>query len=296
MKNIRDAVSDFNNISDELLNKIPKLRRNKTVKYRVYGSYNPKTKKYNLLTAIHIPSTDVIYDPGKDDWVNIAMVERVLADGKPQFIDLWITDSTNNVIILNGNNNRHQKIYRYFELCNYNASNPNRDKSAPKIIERIDDVANYLAEHEKSERRREALAIVTKWSDEEVIRYWESKDPAIRVSLKARDGKGIDQQYFKYLKARLMDIAESNPENFIAESFGANGNAEDIASVISRAKELGMFKLSTKTGKFFWPDGRELFVYKKDFGVKPYEKLKEYFLRDAQGRKDFSIIREELSM
>ena len=293
MKDRTTVVSDYNNISDELLKKVPKLKRGQTAKYRVAGSYNPKTKKYHLVSSMHIPATDTIYDPGHDDWINIAMIDRVSADGKPQFIDLWIDEQTNNTIILNGSHNRDRKIYQFFELCNFNATNPNRDPSAPKIIEKIDDVANYLAEHEKSERRRAALDMVREWTDDQIIEYWERIDPSTRVSLKASNGKGIDEKYFKYLKARLFDIAEENPEKFVTAQYSGTKTPDEIAGIITRAKDLGLFKLSSKMGKFYWPDGRELLSYKKDFGVRPYEKLKEYFLKDPQGRKDFELIRSE---
>ncbi|RLD00732.1 MAG: hypothetical protein DRI46_06630 [Chloroflexi bacterium] len=288
------TVASYNQISDELAKRVPKLHGNRTIKYRVAGSYNPKSKKYSLLTALHIPATDVIYDPGIDDWVNIALIERILPNGQPKFIDLWITDQTNNVVVINAKKNLDQQIYRYFELCNYNVSNPNRDTNAPKLIERIDDVANYMAEHELSERRRAAMAVVMEWSDEAVIEYWQAIDPTTRVTLKASDGKGLDKRYFAYLKARLMEKAETNPEAFVEQQAGNFLPAEDVANVIARARNMRLFILNSKVGEFTWPDGKILFKYKRGFGVKPYTLLKDFFVRDPQGRADFEIVRSEV--
>jgi hypothetical protein len=290
----QNAGSVYNQLSEEMLAKIPPLKRGETAKYRVSGSYDPVSKKYRLVTAIHIPTTDVIYDEGKDEWVNIAMIERMMANGNAKFIDLWLTDSTNNVIILNGSKNIDQKIYRYFELCNYNTSNPNRDPSVNGLIEKIDDIANYMAEHQKSVNRRGALKVVQNWSDDEVIEYWQGIDASIRVALRAKNGKDIDQKYLAYLKARLYESAESNPEQFIEAVVNNIQKPDDVEGIIKQAKEKGLFKLDMKTGVFLYADGSVLYKFKKKFGSKPYEILKDYFIKDDDGRKVFENLKTEV--
>ena len=187
-----------------------------------------------------------------------------------------------------------KKIYRYFELCNYNISNPHRDSDAPALIQKFDDVQNYLDEHQAIIKQRDAMQIVHKWSDDKVINYWQGIDPKVRVALKANDGKGIDKKYLAYLKARLHSMAEENPEKFLEKQVNNTVDSGDIEGVIQAAKKRGFIKLDMKVGLFTYADGSPLFKWKKGFAVKPYELLADYFKKDDDGRRVFDNLKAEV--
>ena len=99
----------YNNYSKELIKKIP---RGSTVMYKLSDIQpDPDNEGRFLIPAYrNVPSTDEIYDPVSDDYVQIAYITNVKADGEAVLGEINFTRMGGGCIVLNGNNPTHQKI------------------------------------------------------------------------------------------------------------------------------------------------------------------------------------------
>jgi hypothetical protein len=287
LKAIAGGVT-YNDISEDLKNAIPQLKRGQKVKYRVVGSYDVIRKKYKLLSSLHIPATDVIMDPFTDQTVNIAMIERILPTGEPKFVDLWITDATGNVLILNGSNPKHQAIYNFIELCNFNVSNVNRDTSAQPLLEKADDIDMFMRQTQKERARQAAVDVVRSMTNDELIDYWKKTiDPNIANSVYRNVAKKeIDTRYLEYMRARTEVMASENPSRFIGTE-KSKMDDEYISARIKVFKDRGMIKVDMRTGTWKYADDEVITKFNKRVGVQPAEELKRFFMGQDEGKKAF---------
>jgi hypothetical protein len=250
----------FNDISPKLQKK---LGRNETVTYQILNIRPDEDNPGAFLMpySVNVPSTDSVYDPEKDEWVDIAFINQIRADGKAVFGDISFEKSNAGTITLKGSVPNHQKIFQYLEISNYNQSNPNRATSRAALYRKID--AKSDAEQDRKERLvyLNALNRAAQLSDEEV-RFVAS---SLGIKLK---GTQVE------IRNKVEAFAEEYSDEFLAIIEQQTNRTE---SLIREAVDLGIISHNARSGKFVWIDSEEeIFVYKKKVGIKAFYEFAEY--------------------
>lgn len=250
----------FNNYSSKLEKK---LGRNETAVYKILNirpDYdNPGT--FFMPYSVNVPSTDSVFDPETEEWVDIAIINQVRADGEAVFGDISFEKTNAGTLTLRGSVPAHQKIYQYLEICNFNQSNPNRATSKAAIFKKIDSKSD--AEHERRERLTylNALNKAAELSDDDV------RFVASSLGIKLR-GTAIE------IRNKVEEFAEENPEEFLSIIEQQTNRTE---SLIREAVDLGIIIHNGRSGKFVWTESEEnIFEYKKKVGTKAFYEFAEY--------------------
>lgn len=252
-------ASDFNILSEKM---IRKLKPNERATYRVLNVRpdpdNPG--RFLMPAALQIPSTDIIYDKGKEDFVPIAAIERTDLDGNPIYINIVFSASNAGYLFLDGTNAVHQKIYQYIEICNYNESNPDRNQDFETFFSRID--AQKEAKTERNIRKLivKAVNLAVEMDD------LKAKEVAMALGI---DGDTIDE-----IRNALEDYAGDNPEEFLEVAERASLEYE---SLIKEAIKKGIINNNLNSQTFEWAETKkEILKYKKGPNKNYIKELTDY--------------------
>lgn len=254
-------ASDFNLLSEKM---VRKLKPNERAIYRV-NNVRPDPDnpgRFLMPAALQIPSTDIIYDKGKEDFVPIAAIERTDLDGNPIYINIVFTATNLGYLFLNGSNAVHQKIYQYIEICNYNESNPDRNQEFETFFSRIDAVKEA-----KTERNLRKLIV-----------------KAVNLALDLDDVKarevalalGIDAESTEELRNELEDYAGDNPEEFL-EVVERASLANETA--LKDAVKKNIIKNDVNASCFKWVEtGKVIYSYTKGKDKNYFKELADHLL------------------
>jgi DNA-dependent RNA polymerase auxiliary subunit epsilon len=254
-------ATDFNLLSEKMLRK---LKPNERATYRVLN-VRPDPDNYGrflMPAALQIPSTDIIYDKGKEDFIPIAAIERTDLDGNPVFVNIVFTASNAGYLFLNGNNAVHQKIYQYIEICNYNESNPDRNQEYETFFYRVDAVKEA-----KTERNLRKLIV-----------------KAVNLALDLDDKKarevamalGVEGETLEELRNALEDYAGDYPEEFLDVVDRASLANE---TALKDAVKNNIIKNDVNASCFKWVEtGKVIFTYVKGKDKNYFKELADHLL------------------
>jgi len=251
----------YNNYSDKVR---PKLKKGQTVVYELLG---PLREEY------FIPNTDLIKI--NDEPVQIAAIRRIQPDGKPEFFNITFQARSNCRIILSGNSARDAKLYEFFELCNFNKSNENRDENAKAIFKRYD--REEISKTKRSDKKiqREAIRLAEDLSDDEVRKFFEARgeNPATGIHT---------------LRDRIEEFAEKKPEEFLKFS---NNEDSQLLTELKIASGRGVIVYDKEDWKWKFADGTEICKVKRSANVDAYKDLVDK-IETKTGAKILDTIRK----
>ena len=192
--------------------------------------------------AVMIPSTDKIYDKKVEDFVDIAFLDRPDKDGEAEFGNIVFTRAGLGILHLNGNNAMHRKMYQFMEICNFNASNEDRNpQEGEPIFYKVD--AKREAKEERTLRRLVVSA---------VNRAMEMKDDKIMETALAL---GLNVSGIEEARNKVEEFAEMDPEEFFELIQRASLEAE---SILKKAMQEGIIRNNINACQFEWiPIGEE---------------------------------------
>jgi hypothetical protein len=195
-------TDQYNNLPESILSRIPKLT-GQMVKFEVRGKYWDKANnmwRYPHLSAI--PKTDRIVDRETNDVYTIANVHNISSSGEP-VMPMILFDHSGHIIIRPNENGQYSSsdilTYQYLMLCNYNESNPHRDSNTKPWFKQINDDAIALGKVEEKSQSADAVRMVAKINDDEVL------------LLAAQLGVGEVGDLTQVLRFKLVEYAEKNP-------------------------------------------------------------------------------------
>jgi DNA-dependent RNA polymerase auxiliary subunit epsilon len=252
-------ASDFNLLSEKM---IRKLKPDERAIYRVLNVRpDPDNAgKFLMPSALQIRSTDTILDKGTGEFVPIAAIERTDLEGNPTLVNIVFNASNMGYLFLNGNNPVHQKIYQFVELCNANASNPDRNDELEAEFYRVD--AQKEAKVERSLRKLIVKAVNM------ALEMDDSKAKEVAMAL------GIDGESTEEIRNALEDYAEENPEEFMEVAERASLEYE---SLIKEAIKKGIINNNINSQTFEWAETKkEILKYKKGPGKNYIKELADY--------------------
>lgn len=252
-------ASDFNLLSEKM---IKRLKPDEKATYRVLN-VRPDPDNYGrflMPAALQIPSTDIIYDKGKEDFVPIAAIERTDLEGNPVFINIVFTAANAGYLFLNGSNAVHQKIYQYIEICNFNESNPDRNQEYETFFSRID--AQKEAKVERNIRKLIVKAVNTALDMDDL------KVKEVAMAL------GIDGETIEEIRNALEDYAGDNPEEFLEVAERAS---LEVETLIKDAIKKGIINNNLNSQTFEWAETKkEILKYKKGPGKNYIKELADF--------------------
>lgn len=268
----------FNNVSPELIAKT-KLKPGEQAVYRVSGiTRNPMDEsKWAIPAAKNVPITDQIYDPIKEDYVDIAAVRSVAPDGTHTFHEIYFFANQGGYLILLGGRAADQEIHTYLQLCNYNGSNPTRDTSKEIIFEMVDEEAKSDKERRQRNLKREALNAAADLSPEEVRNYI------------AALGQG-DTRKVEVLRNDLETMADNDPKAFLDL---INNKQAVMKATLNRALNKGVIKFDSEQSRFTWPNGEIILTVSRTTGGDNVEELVGYCESNPKGEKVYQTIQSK---
>jgi len=268
----------FNDLSPELIAKT-KLKPGEQVVYRVTGIQpNPfDPNKWAIPAAKNVPPTDQIWDPIKQDYVDIAAVRSVSPDGNHTFHDIYFFGNLGGHMILVGGRAADQEIHSYLSICNYNGSNPDRDPSKEIYFELVDEAVKSEKERKTRNIKREALNAAADLSAEEVRTYTAAlgQDDTAKVEV---------------LRNRLEEMADHDPESFMDL---INNKQAVMKATINRALNKGIINFDSEQSRFTWPNGEVILVVSRTTGGDNVEELLGYCASNAKGEKVYQTIQSK---
>lgn len=268
-------ASEFNQFSESL---VRKLKPDERAVYRVMNVRpDPDNAgRFLIPAALQIPSTDIIFDKKKGDFVNIAAIERQDLDGNPIYANIIFSSSNLGYLFLNGNNALHQKIYQFIELCNFNESNKDRNQEYETMFYRVDSKKDAM--EERSLRKLIVKAVNAALDLDDV----KAKEAAMAV--------GIEAESIEEIRNYLEDYAEENPEEFLEILDRASLANETL---LKDAVKAGFIKNNVNASQFEWSEtGKEIFKYKKAANKNYYKELAEYL--ETENPDELNAIRTRL--
>lgn len=186
----------------------------------------------------NVPATDRIQQGG--DYKDIAAISKIGKGGEvQQFTDILFLKTNGWEIVLNPSSIVENEIIQYLELCNYNASNPNRDPQAEAIFYRLDPVKNASENLSKDKLLNDATNRAFNMDVEALKQYVASRGQS-------------DTQDVAIMRQLAVAAAKADPEAFLS----LDVNQEVYAATITRAKEKGIIKFDA--GAWKWVDTNEV--------------------------------------
>lgn len=238
----------------------------KPVKYKMLGikkrPYNDpsdpgKTFIYDGPSVALIPPMDEIVDPdtNKIHYIGILKGNNVK---NPSFnYGLTFERTRYWELDLSPRKAGDRKIFEFFELSNYNASNPHRDPSIRPIWERVDEDTASKKRLDRGELKADALKLFFEMTDQEVVKYAAN-----------RGGEYFDPDEnpteFKKLKAKLLEEIEENPEVFRDTN---SDHLKELKYTITESERLGLIEHDEEQSLWKWAStGSEIIPHARGVG------------------------------
>lgn len=239
------VIGNFNNISKEL--KPKPLKRGEVAQYRLLtGRLDPgrldengkPTMQYGK--AIQIPTRDNIYDPYKQEFVDIGVVDE-FKNNEVLTVKTFMATAGGDfifdgVITLSGDSNADVEFYEFFEITNLNKSFEHRDPSITPMIERID-----LGKDDEKK-----IKVVSVLADALVkattMNLSDMRDFAAQMNWN-------EIAEANTIKAQVLDFAEKNPQKFL----DLIGDAQSgTRSLIKQAITKGIINYDSAQHRIVW--------------------------------------------
>ena len=263
----------YNAISKSLLDKT-KLKPGQTVTYKLHNITTAPMDPSRLAipTYKNVPPIDQIWDEEKQEFVDIACVKSFDAQGNHTFHEILFTRAQAGHLILHGGRAIDQEIHSYLQLCNYNATNPNRDTTKEIIFEEVNEEAKAETLTRSRNKRREALNAAADLNVDEVRNF------------SAALGKD-DTRPVAVLRNELEELADQDPQAFL-DLIGNQQNA--MKATINRAIKKGVIIYNEEQSRFEWPNKEAILTVAR--GTEAVDELVSFCVSSTKGEKVYQTI------
>lgn len=196
-----------------------------------------KTGKRIYPASTRIPTRDKIMDPETGDVIEIGVVLTVGKDKEVTKTKPYYAEGVNGGnILLTGGNIEHEELYEYFELCNFNESNENRDINVAPMFRRIDRKKEAVKEARKIDKLTAALVYVSDLHINDV------RDFAASLNWNILEEPEV-------LRTDLRKFALENPDAFLRL---VDDPHVKMKSELKRSFDSGFIKYDVHTHKVLW--------------------------------------------
>lgn len=263
----------YNNLPDKLLKKML-LKPGEKVVYKLHNIAPAPMDPSRLAIPAYrnVPPIDQIYDKESESYIDIAAVKSVDAEGHHTFHDIYFTAQQAGHMILFGGRAVDQEIHSYLSLCNYNASNADRDTNKEIIFELVDEEAKANEESSKRNMKRDALNIAADLSNDDVKNYT------------AALGKADDRP-IKVLRNELEALADRDPKEFLEL---INNKQAIIKATINRAISKGVVLFIEEQSMYKWANGEAILTVAR--GTEAIDEFVSFCVSSVKGEKVYQTL------
>ena len=236
------------------------------------------TVMYNV-SGWTIPPTDQIYDTHAKKMVDIGTVLSVGSDGRLERVlkfDMKPNKHTGD-FYLYGNNEQHQYLYWYFQICNYNRSNKRRFTNKPDLFFEVDEAGEAKKMVAKNNQRLNVERYILQTAG-----YRDLKMIAESVGLDVPQDEDI-------LRSNVLQYALNDVSKF--EVMLTDKKEIESKSVIKRAIDEGIVEWR-EVERTMVLGGATIATLARVEGKKPHEQLDEYLKTTKNGDKVFENIKK----
>lgn len=233
-------------------------------------------------TSRMIPNIDTIYDPG-DKQVKVikyvvGMETVTTSDGKPTIVeklgDIFFYKNALGQITISPNNPKDVALYQYMEICNFNASNPHRDKNINPIFQKLDKTRDAKEEFNREIQRNEAISKALNMPYEQLrvlaeqLKVDTNRDPyEVRMAMKVK--------------------AEQTPGIFIENS--KVDVMDTIAAQMKEAEDKKIIAFIEEENKWVWGQNKVTLLQLQP-GMEAKEALIRFLVEDIKGQQSLKKI------
>jgi hypothetical protein len=273
-------VGNFNDLSPKVFPKLPP--RGTIVTYRFLQTFDDpfaETDEPIYKAVVQIPSLSICFDPEKNDWVEVGLVNGVELDGTPtssRIRRVWHRVQENaGTLTLTIGKSEDDELYQYLEVASFNLSNPNRDENVQPMLEKVD----YEAEAREARNEIKAkLEAVKKASS------IESKDLPRYASILGYDINDTEEE----LRFNIENFAIEDPFDFLDRM---DDTSFEIDSYISLALDKKIVFISHDDNRLKWSDTKGEIVKTPDTEMESVISAYTNYVMNSKIGKD---IHEEL--
>lgn len=183
------------------------------------------------------------------------------------------------VLSLTGGKADDQELYEFLETCNYNASNPNRDKEVTPLFQRINNVEKNRKIRESRKERLRAFDKAESLKTNELFRV------AIGIGI-----KNPQKMESEVLRNSVESYAEANPLDFLAKIESPDLYIQEIAA---KAKDKGIISVDMQKRAIVSSNGSTLYTWKPEKDVNWLEKFVE-FVKSNEGQEFYSDLKIQM--
>jgi len=276
-------VLHYNDVSDEVIKSIPKLKKGETVRFKcVHINPDPKNeRKFSGPRFYSIPAFDQIWDEKEGRYTDIGYVSRTVTTtgeeiAKPKKV---IFPAPVGEIRVRGGVAEEEYLYYYLSLSNHNGSNLNRDQTVGIAFVKIDVEQAAKEKNTKRSKKFDALLAANSMTTEQI------KDFVAATG-------GDDKQAIDILKDYVFDWADKSPEDFLLKLNDAEATTK---AVIKRALDQGVINFSGAELLFTWSgSGEKIASVPRADGIEHIKYLSDLLLSDKRYEKVLPTIKKSL--
>lgn len=282
------SYHNFNDVSQELLNTVPKLKVGQKVTFQMLTGINIQDAESGENTIaygkVQIPMKDRIKDPFTGKTHSIGIVEEYdLATKEPTKYKFFMPGQGeqhfHGNFTLVGGNVDDEEMLEFFWLCNYNRENKNRDTSIHALFYPIDEVAISNKIEREANVLRDALNVVTELDAHSI------KSIA--------DSLNFPEMFdAKVLKSNVTTWAMENPEDFL--KLYADPTTM-VKADVKRAIDKGMLTYDPAGHRILWTKGNAVIAtFDRVEGADHLSQMAEWCLTAKNGNDVLKNIRKRL--
>lgn len=280
-------VGSFNDVPQELLDKVPILKTGKSVFWRhLNGQADAKTGHKFFGSKRTLPLRDTIKDPASGRFIEIG-VPKAIKDNKVEEVEKYIFGKNNGGAQLNekfeliGGNIKDEELHVFLWLSNKNLSNPNRDPSVLAEFEWIDtDSIKKRAEKEDDEQFKAM----------DMARQLGAPDQRIVASILKQPVDSMDPADVAMF---VKQYAKANPKAFIAL---VGDSEQKLKGELAEALRLGVITYDQVGHRILSKDGKTLATLTKDDSRDEIQLFADWISTSKDGAKVSGAIKKAVSL
>ena len=223
-------VNDFTDTKLE----VPRIPRGEVVRFELPNIARGRDGRIRMPMLVEIPARDTIVCPETGKIVEIAIIES-MSEKSFTTSSVVLGRETGGQLVLRSGNVKHEEIFAYLELSNFNGSNENRDPSRPVIVQKVIPGAREKARRDRRRAVREAQNLI----DELDLGSARGLLASFGVSAAAMPADVV----FDALESRC----ETSPE-VIVKALAEAESAGDISTIADAALSDGTVVFDAATG------------------------------------------------
>lgn len=279
----------FNDLSKELLGKIKKLSSGESVTFSMNtGIRNPDSdpdeqrKRPMLYPKHNIPMNDYVKDLD-GEWKHIVIADSWDSDkpAKESYFMPGLDDGGlfNGKFTLMGGNKKHEELYEYLQICNYNESPlVERDVTKPALFKVINLKAAATEVTGKVGTLKKALDLA--------------------INMQEQDGRELAASLnwntfldWVELQAKVLEFAKEKPEDFLKFY---QDPSKKIKSKIKAALDANILSYNLDSGEVTFAGTSLTVIKKKDRNNDILELLSFWFNKAKNGQEVLESITNQL--